>query len=335
MLWAIIVAIVRVSKSPQLLQQHFKKIKYVGIGVAGLCLVIALAAPLLFEFKWSYGKQELGFGMDESFEQQLLAAGVSKESTLEIMGAIRSDRAKYLRLDALRSLVLVGLCIGLLWAFWVKKIKPKYLVAGIAILVLTDLWLVGKRYLNNRDFVDASHFERRFPFSLADKSILEKATPHDRVLDLTTSIFQDAKPGYFHNSIGGNHGAKLRRYQDVIDGYLNDKIKLLKAGRRDVAIPVLNMLDTRFFKTGYGENDYLHNITSLGFAWFPQEIVWAKNADEEFAMLDSLQGAQTVILHEQFRSYMNGFRQQPLRYGKVELLEYLPGKVIYLSLIHI
>ena len=46
-------------------------------------------------------------------------------------------------------------------------------------------------------------------------------------------------------------------------------------------------------------------------------------------MLDSLQGAQTVILHEQFRSYMNGFRQQPLRYGKVELLEYLPGKVIY------
>lgn len=43
------------------------------------------------------------------------------------------------------------------------------------------------------------------------------------------NIFNDARPAYFHKSIGGYHAAKLSRYQELIDYHLEGEIQMLLA----------------------------------------------------------------------------------------------------------
>ena len=101
---------------------------------------------------------------------------------------------------------------------------------------LTDLWAVDKRFLNDGHFVTKKR--NLVTMTEADKQILADKDPNYRVLNLTTSTFNDAKTSYFHKSVGGYSPAKLRRYQDIIDYYL--------AGRLNMN--VLNMLNTRDWK---------------------------------------------------------------------------------------
>jgi hypothetical protein len=103
--------------------------------------------------------------------------------------------------------------------------------------------------------------------------------PNFRVFNLTRSPFNDAVTSYFHKSIGGYHGAKMGRYQDVIDMYL---------GKFDMN--VLNMLNTKYFIIN-AENQGIplpqYNPEALGNAWFVNEYMVAEDADEEIMGLQN------------------------------------------------
>ncbi|HRD52324.1 MAG TPA: hypothetical protein PKY96_06715 [Flavobacteriales bacterium] len=145
---------------------------------------------------------------------------------------------------------------------------------------------------------------------LARFAALRRATDH-RVLWLGDP-FNDSRVSYFHKSIGGYHGAKLKRYQDLIEFHLRPAI--MRVGgqfgpgatmeRLDSALAqegVLNMLNTRHIIYS-NERPPLMNTNALGSAWFVDELRWVKNADEEITSLGSIDPARTAVADERFKA---------------------------------
>jgi hypothetical protein len=97
--------------------------------------------------------------------------------------------------------------------------------------------------------------------------------------------FNDARTSYFHKSVGGYHGAKLRRYQDVIEKHISQN-----------NIEVLNMLNTRYFITTDPKAPVQRNPQALGNAWFIQKLIPVNSPDEELAALTTLKPATEAVV---------------------------------------
>ncbi len=115
-----------------------------------------------------------------------------------------------------------------------------------------------------------------------------------RVFNLTVSPFNDASTSYFHKSIGGYHGAKLKRYQELIEFHLGG-----------MNHDVLNMLNTRYFITQQGLQE---NPMALGNAWFVKNINWVANADEEImALKPGFEPSNNAVIDERFKDAVQEF----------------------------
>jgi len=153
-------------------------------------------------------------------------------------------------------------------------------------MVLLDLWTVDKRYLNADRFERLSAIQKSVTPTPADAFIL-KDQSYKRVLNLAVSTFNDNTPtSYFHKSVGGYHGAKLKRYQELIDSALVGEINtfISAAGNAKSAedlipalssTPALDMLNTRYIIYNH-EAPPVINPYSLGNAWFVENLYWLK-----------------------------------------------------------
>ena len=156
-----------------------------------------------------------------------------------LVEALQADRKRLLVSDALRSLLLVlAAYLVLLWgvsAFSKKGmpdgrsgfVRRRTAALLVCILVLGDLGLAGKRYLNAGDFVTPRNFQSQFDKRPVDEAILSDPDLSYRVLDLTVNVFNDSHPSYWHKNIGGYSPAKLQRYQEFIESTLTSEINEL------------------------------------------------------------------------------------------------------------
>ncbi len=259
-------------------------------------------------------------------DQQYLAQG---EAYAGLVEAWRDDRAGMLRSDAFRSLFLVLAVAALLYFYLNKKFGFTLLALGLGALTLFDLWGVGKRYLTDEDYVRESRRENFFNPTEADQYILQDTTQY-RVLNLQNT-FDNALPSYFHASIGGYHGAKLRRYQDLIDRYLineiNAAVEQLQKGQRNFTnIPVLNMLNAKYMVAGNTRNAVVTNSQALGNAWLVSEVQKVNNPDEAIAALGSLDPARTAVVDvSEFPVTQTTYSSQ----GTIKLTKYQPNHLTY------
>jgi hypothetical protein len=190
-----------------------------GISV-GLLLLLALAQSMFGSF---------------------IAPGDSSRPEV-LVYALANDRHQLLWSDTLRSLVLVAGAVTLLvWGLSTRNkadedgtVVPARNVTRrmisavlVCVLVLADLFLVGKRYLGPEDFVTPRSFRNQFEARPVDKMILEDPDPSYRVLDLTVSVFNDSHPSFWHKNIGGYSPAKLQRYQEYIDAHISPDLSAL------------------------------------------------------------------------------------------------------------
>ena len=141
-----------------------------------------------------------------------------------LVDALVADRRYLLVMDALRSLLLIGAAFGLLWWGTSRQGSLMAACACVVALVLFDLGVVGKRYLDDDDFVSPRAFQSQFNQRPVDEQILADTDPSFRVLDLTVNVFNDSHPSYWHKNIGGYSPAKLQRYQEFIESTLTGEI---------------------------------------------------------------------------------------------------------------
>lgn len=154
------------------------------------------------------------------------------------------------------------------------------------------------------------------------------------VLDLNTDFrvfttnnpFNESRTSYFHKSIGGYHGAKLKRYQELIEFHI---------GRNNQK--VLDMLNTKYLiqsmadpKTGQETTVSMPRNTALGNAWFVDQVKFVENADQEILALADTAGfdpASIAIVDKRFESQIKPFSNDPN--GSIELTDYKPNHLTY------
>ncbi|HOK99701.1 MAG TPA: YfhO family protein [Bacteroidales bacterium] len=311
-------------------QEILKSLKYTAYIVGGLLLIFLLVPGWFFDFTSL---------SDAQLTEQLKAARWPNDAIENLLAAMREDRMQILRADTFRSLIYIGLAASLLWWYVKKSFRIEYFAIPLALLILVDMWSVDRRYLNKDYFVPKS--EPEFVKSHADEVILSDVDPHYRVLNLTRSVFNDGYTSYFHKSIGGYHGAKLRRYQDMIDGALSANIifiqQYLSAQKRmpDSSvyqqIPILNMLNCKYIIYN-PEADPLVNTGRLGNAWFVKSVRWVDSPDAEYAAVNApdFNPAVEAIVDKRWEKSLPGIEKCEFdTTATIQLTQYKPHALTY------
>ncbi len=256
-----------------------------------------------------------------------------------LLGALRDDRIRLFRTDAIRSLVFVLLTFGLIWIYAKGKLKLNYLFLLLTVMILADLWPVNKRYLNNDDFQRKSQVDNPYQATKADQAILRDTDPNYRVYNFGESFDASARTSYFHKNIGGYHGAKMRRYQEVIEHSLTTERAMLaqalsgegmdpEEALRNAA--TFNMLNTRYYIVN-ANAEPLRNPYALGNAWFVGDFRLVDNADEEINALNDFDPESLAIVDRRFERYLQGFNTAQGEKGTIELVSYKPNQLQYRS----
>ena len=233
-----------------------------------------------------------------------------------LQGSIISDRQSMLQSDALRSAIFILLGAGVIWALVEEKIKVSNGLLILGILIVVDMWGVDKRYLNDALFVSAQEARNPIKATAADQAILQDKTSDYRVLNMAVSTFNDATTSYFHQSIGGYHGAKMRRYQELIDFHIGNEMALIgqrlekiktESGMDSLflGLNALNILNTKYLI--YNPQAVpIQNKHALGSVWLVDKYQFVDNADQEIAAIKIIDPAREVVIDKKYQAMLNG-----------------------------
>jgi len=228
-----------------------------------------------------------------------------------------ADRESLLRYDAFRSAIFILLGAGVIWAFVEEKLKVNTALVVLGALILVDMWGVDKRYLNDGLFVSDREAKNPYKATGADLAILKDKSADYRVLNMAVSTFNDVSTSYYHQSIGGYHGAKMRRYQELINFHISDEMNTIaqrfpkiksESGREDslfLGLNVLNMLNTKYLIFN-PEAAPIQNHHAFGSVWLVSKYKIVENADQEIAALKLIDPSREVVIDKKFQGLISG-----------------------------
>ncbi len=260
-----------------------------------------------------------------------------------LRNAIIADRKELLINDSLRSLFFIVAAGITIISFLYDKLRKEYSILILALLIILDMWGIDKRYLNADRFERPSAIQKSLTPSAADAFIL-KDPSENRVLNMSVSTFNDNSPtSYFHHSIGGYHGAKLRRYQELIDSAVSRDIMSFEASVRNAksieelqnaftgvfrTTNSLNMLNTRYAIV-VPEAPPLINPYALGNAWFAENPIFVENAEKEISAINSFDPSSEAIVDVRFKDLIPGSRYPGMASDTIWLSSYKANELIY------
>lgn len=255
--------------------------------------------------------------------------------------ALIADRKDLLKTDTFRSLIFVMLSAGIIFGFIYEKIKVNQVIIILGLLIVLDLWTVDRRYLNAERFEKPVMIQKSFAPTLADQAILQDKSYY-RVYNRNGATFNDNSPtSYFHKSIGGYHGAKLKRYQEFVDTTLSRNFGLIDASAAQAKsieefqaafknATGLNMLNTKYLIYN-PEVPPLVNPYALGNAWFVEKPLFVENANQELSATNHFDPSKEVLIDNSFKDQIAKTFYPVLENEKIELVSYQPNELIYKS----
>ena len=324
-----------------------KTLLFISVGAVGGICAIGYIAPSAINTFSAHNEAEI---MISQYVQGGNPESQVRPYVTDLMPQLEKARMEIFKSDAIRSLVFILLAFGAIYFYLTGKLKKEMLFAAVGIFVLIDLWSVGTRYLNDKSFITKQENQQNLQAkSLADDEILKDKTLGYRVLNLTLNTFNDAQTSYYHKSIGGYHGAKLKRYQELIDfqlmpnngggeiGFFRQNAG--KAFTSDSAINalmgqlnVINMLNTKYFIIpGGGEQRTeipLENKQANGPAWFVIQLKFVNSADSEIVSVGKINTKTTAVVNEKFITEL-GLKSTYSGDGTINLTAYEPNELTY------
>jgi hypothetical protein len=273
-----------------------KPLLYSTAITAGIALLFLLLGSMFFSF--------VGEG-DAQYEPRIQDALIDQRKTM-------------LRLSSFKTLSLILISAGLIWLFIQDKLKSMWMILGIGVIAILDLFDTNRGYLPNDSFVTPRQYKSSFEPRSVDQQILQDPDPHYRVFDASINTFNTATSSYFHKTIGGYHAAKLRRIQDLIERQIsNNNMK------------VLDMLNTKYFIVNGQDNVPFvqQNPNTLGNAWFVDRLSVVDNADAEMDSLTNFDPKSTAIINKEFSNQVKSLTFQ--KNGEIKFVSYHPEKLAY------
>lgn len=251
-----------------------KKLLIVLACTAGLCLFLILFCGFLFGFTRP--------------GEEAMPVWFTK--------ALVDDRIGLLRGDAFRSMIFMLLAfVAIYFETW-KKISAPAFYSFFIILILIDMAVVDKRYLTDDNFRRKREL-LTFDMNEADQRILQDKSYY-RVYNIRGDAWAEARTSFFHNSIGGYHGAKLRRYQDLYDScIIRQTYQVFEDARKGQLNPQLygsiNMLNVKYMVY---ETDVLPNPGANGPAWFVNDVKLVNTPNEELKAVCDINTRTTAVV---------------------------------------
>lgn len=278
-------------------KKSLRKLYYAVGGLGVISLFFAVMGPSFFDFR---------------------SAGDARYQA-EVTNIFIQDRKAMMQSDAWRTLGFLLVAGGLIWAFIQDRLPRMGMLLGLALLSTLDLWMIGRRYLNEGSFVNPQQYQQNFQPRPVDQQIMQrepKGRGYYRVLDLSINTFNSSSTSYYHNTIGGYSAVKLQRIQDVIDRHISRNNQ-----------SVLDMLNTKYIISQDGQLQT--NPNALGNAWFVESIRKVNTPNQEIDALSAFNpSAEAVILESDFPGYLDGFTPGNGQ-GSIELTEYKPNALTY------
>ncbi len=262
-------------ESKETTEQKLKTLYIAGGIMAGLLTIFYILGGSLFPF---------------ASDMELLGDAKRQIKPLPkwLLEAVQTDRIAIMRKDVLRSLLFLAGAFAIVWAYTKEILTKNIFIPVIGVLMIVDLWLVDTRSLNAEDFSDKKEIEA----NNANNQIMTDNGDY-RVFNLfrdpnqggQSNPFNDAPTSAFHQSIGGYHPAKLRRYQELIENQIS---------RNNMA--VWEMLNTKYLILGDGNSGPVAQINqgACGSAWFVPQYKLVPNGLAEMHAMDNPEGQPPV-----------------------------------------
>ena len=228
----------------------------------------------------------------------LSKAGEAARYGVSQMKSLRAERLDKLVSDGIQAFLLIIAMFGLTLVFGREKISKYIYLILVLVLVVIDLLIIDSRFLQNLTTQKA--IESNLVKTQTDNFLLNDKETF-RIYPLGGEFGQNKWTAY-HQSIGGYHGAKLKRYQEIIENCLNAEFK----DRIPINWNIVNMLNAKYVifnqkiplenleYTFYDRKKKLttyKNLEYLPRAWFvknleiikEKENIWKRLNNPEFS----------------------------------------------------
>lgn len=237
----------------------------------------------------------------------------------ELVGKIREARRSIFQADIFRALIFCMLLLGVIFLFQRRKIKLSLAIGIVITLLVIDLIGVSNRYISREAFVSSRLAVTPFQITAADQVILQDSSRF-RVFEPRLGL-TGARTAYFHNSIGGYHGAKPRRFEELFEVY--------NAQQNTKILDFLNVKYILYPDEKDSSLQPLLNPNALGPVWFVNELKVMPSADSLLEEIEQTDFSSEALILENTvpKNLRLSYSKDSL--AKIQLVNAKPDRLTY------